>query len=70
MDIQEQEQLIQILKRREAFLAKAQRLSHAGSFGWRASTGELIWSEEALRILEFDRTAIPTLAPLLHRVHP
>jgi len=70
MDIQEQEQLIQILKRREAFLAKAQRLSHAGSFGWRASTGELIWSEEALRILEFDRTAIPTLEPLLHRVHP
>ena len=70
MDIQEQEQLIQMLKRREAFLAKAQRLSHAGSFGWRASAGEIIWSEEALRILEFDRTAIPTLEPLLHSVHP
>src|SRR3981189_3177092 len=35
------------LQRSEAYLAEAQRLSHTGSFGWRVSTGEIIWSEES-----------------------
>src|ERR1700758_5299266 len=34
------------LQRSEAYLSEAQRLSHTGSFGWRVSTGEIIWSEE------------------------
>src|SRR5256884_2074125 len=34
------------LQRSEAYLAEAQGLSHTGSFGWRGSTGEIIWSEE------------------------
>src|ERR1700745_4016279 len=29
------------LRRREAYLAEAQRLSHTGSFGWNLATGEL-----------------------------
>ena len=70
MDIKEQEQLIQILQRREAYLAEAQKLSHAGSFGWRVSAGEIIWSEETLRIFEFDQTTKPTLELLLQRVYP
>ena len=39
-DITEQEQMTQELKRREAYLAEAQRLSHTGSFGWMVSTDE------------------------------
>src|SRR5712671_1416258 len=58
------------LRRSEAYLAEAQRLSHAGSFGWRVSTGEIIWSEETFRIFQYDRTTKPTLELILQRVHP
>src|SRR3981189_574096 len=44
------------LRQSEAYLAEAQRLSHTGSFGWRPSTGELLWSEETFRIFHYDRT--------------
>jgi PAS domain S-box-containing protein len=70
MDITEQEHLTQKLQRREAYLAEAQRLSHTGSFGWRVSTGEIIWSEETFRIFGYDRTIKPTLDLVLQRVHP
>jgi PAS domain S-box-containing protein len=58
------------LQQSEAYLSEAQRLSHTGSFGWRPSTGETIWSEETFRIFQYDRTAIPTVELVLHRVHP
>src|SRR6202049_2180533 len=32
------------LRRSEAYLAEAQKLSHTGSFGWDVSSGELYWS--------------------------
>ncbi|HXN23869.1 MAG TPA: PAS domain-containing protein [Candidatus Dormibacteraeota bacterium] len=57
-------------QRSEAYLAEAQRLSHTGSFGWRVSTGEIIWSEETFRIFQYDRTTKPTVELLLQRVHP
>jgi signal transduction histidine kinase len=57
-------------QRSEAYLAEAQRLSHTGSFGWRVSTGEIIWSDETFRIFQYDRTTKPTLELLLQRVHP
>jgi PAS domain S-box-containing protein len=57
-------------KRREAYLAEAQRLSHTGSFGWKPSTGEIIWSEETFRIFQYDRTTKPTVELILQRVHP
>ena len=41
-------------QRSEAYLAEAQRLSHTGSFGWRVSSGEIIWSEETFRIFQYD----------------
>jgi len=53
-----------------AYLAEAQRLSHTGSFGWRVSTGEILWSEETLRIFEYDPPAKPTIELILQRVHP
>ena len=42
MDVTEQEQLTQELKRREEYLSKAQILSHTGSFGWKPDTGEIV----------------------------
>jgi CheY-like chemotaxis protein len=39
------------LRRSEAYLAEAQRLSHTGSFGWNVSSGEVYWSDETYRIL-------------------
>src|SRR5713226_1541331 len=58
------------LRRSQAYLAEAQRLSHTGSFGWRVSNGEIIWSEETFRIFHYDRTTIPTVELILQRVHP
>jgi len=58
------------LKDSEAYLSEAQRLSHTGSFGWRPSTGEIVWSEESFRIFQYDRTTIPTVELVLQRVHP
>jgi PAS domain S-box-containing protein len=54
----------------EAYLAEAQRLSHTGSFGWKPSTGELIWSEETFRIFQHDRSTKPTAELVLQRIHP
>jgi PAS domain S-box-containing protein len=58
------------LQQSEAYLAEAQRLSHTGSFGWRPSTGEIIWSEETFRVFQYDRTTTPTVELILQRVHP
>src|SRR6202051_674855 len=58
------------LRQSEAYLAEAQRLSHTGSFGWRPSTGEILWSEETFRIFQYDRAQKPTVELVLKRVHP
>jgi PAS domain S-box-containing protein len=70
IDVTEHELLTQELRRREAYLAEAQRLSHTGSFGWTVSTGELFWSDETFRIFECDRSVKPTLDSVVQRVHP
>jgi len=70
MDITEQEELTQQLRRSEAYLAQAQSLSHTGSFGWNVSSGEIFWSEETYRIVGFDRATKPTLELVLGRIHP
>ena len=57
-------------RRSEVYLAEAQRLSHTGSFGWKPSTGEIIWSEETFRIFQYDRSTKPTAELVLQRVHP
>jgi PAS domain S-box-containing protein len=56
--------------RSEAYLVEAQRLSHTGSFGWKPSTGEIIWSEEAFRIFQYDLPTTPTIELLFERAHP
>ncbi len=70
MDVTEHELLTQELRRREAYLTEAQRLSHTGSFGWKPDTGEIVWSEETYRIFEYDTAEKPTVDMLLQRIHP
>ena len=58
------------LRRSEAYLSEAQRLSRTGSFGWNVSTGELVWSDGTYCIVGYDRDVKPTLELVLKRVHP
>jgi PAS domain S-box-containing protein len=60
----------QALRRSEAYLAEAQRLSHTGSFGWNVGTGQIFWSDETHRIFGSDPTTTPSLELVLDRVHP
>ena len=70
MDVTEEERLTQGLRRREAYLAEAQKLSHTGSFGWSVLRGDIAWSDETFRIFEYDRATKPTWNMILQRVHP
>jgi PAS domain S-box-containing protein len=64
------------LRRSEAYLAEAQRLTHTGSWAWTPSSGGELqgWhylSEEVYRILEFDpRQGLPTPEMWWQRIHP
>src|ERR1700751_1211738 len=69
-NVTEEEQLRNELRRRESYLAEAQRLSHTGSFGCKASSGEMFGSEETFRIFGYDRDAKPAVEAILKRVHP
>src|ERR1700755_2147724 len=65
MDVTEHEHLTQELRRREAYLIEAQRLSHTGSFGWKVSSGEQFWSDKTFRIIQCDaRTKSTVNSPL------
>src|SRR6266516_4603107 len=70
IDVTEHELLTQELRRREAYLTGAQRLSHTGSFGWRPDSGEIVWSDETYRIFEYDRAEKPIVNMVLERIHP
>jgi PAS domain S-box-containing protein len=58
------------LKRSEAFLTDAQRLSATGSFSWCVGGGEIFWSSEAYCIYGLDRTAPVTPELVRARTHP
>jgi PAS domain S-box-containing protein len=58
------------LRRSEAYLAEAQRLSHTGSFGWRVGSGATFWSEETYHIVGYDRAITPTMDLVRQRLHP
>jgi PAS domain S-box-containing protein len=58
------------LRRSEALLAEAEKLSQTGSFGWNVSTGEIRWSAETFRIFGYDRPMKLTMELALQRVHP
>jgi len=69
IDVTEHELLTQELRRREAYLTEAQRLSHTGSFGWSVSSGEILWSDETFRIFQCDPRTKPTVGVILSQVH-
>jgi len=58
------------LKRSEAYLAEAQRLSSTGSFSWRVATDEVTWSDELYRIFGFEQGVPVMLERIASRVHP
>jgi signal transduction histidine kinase len=58
------------LTRSEAYLEEAQRLSHTGNFGWKVSTGEIIWSKESFRIFGYDNALSVNFDMILQRAHP
>jgi PAS domain S-box-containing protein len=66
----ERDRAEQALRRSEAYLTGAQKLSHTGSFGCNLSTGEMFWSEETFRIYGYDRSTKPAVERVLQRVHP
>src|SRR6202035_2750026 len=70
MDIDERKRAEEAVRRSEAYLAEAQRLSHTGSFGWKVPSGEIFWSDETFRIFEYDRSVKPTIDSVVQRVHP
>jgi len=59
------------LRRSEAYLAEAQRLTHTGSWAWSPDTDVRYWSEECYRVLGFDpRDGVPRIDELIQRIHP
>jgi PAS domain S-box-containing protein len=58
------------LRRNEAYMTEAQRLSRTGSFGWNVSSGEISWSEETFETFGYDRAVKPTLELIFRRIHP
>src|SRR5271165_64297 len=58
------------LRRSEAYLVEAQRLSRTGSFGWSVSSGELYWSDETYRIFGYETTTKPIVQVVIERTHP
>jgi len=70
VDIEDRKKAEDKLRRSEAFLAEAQRLSLTGSFSWRVPTGEITWSEQLYRIYGFDPAVTVTLELMRSRLHP
>lgn len=68
-DVTERNQAVEALRRSEAFLAGAQRISRTSSIGFRVPGGELYFSEEALRLFEFPAEQPPALKGILQATH-
>jgi hypothetical protein len=69
-DIEDRKHAEEELRRSEAFLNQAQRLTRTGSLWWKVSTGEIEWSEESYRLLDYPRKVTPTVERIMARCHP
>jgi signal transduction histidine kinase len=58
------------LKRSEAFLAQAQRLTKTGSVWWKPSSGEIKWSDGNYALMEYPVGVTPTVDMAFDRCHP
>lgn len=70
IDIEDRKRAEEQLRRSEAYLSEAQRLSRTGSFGWQVTTGDILWSEETFHIFGYDNSTKPSLRLVLDRTHP
>jgi PAS domain S-box-containing protein len=69
-DIEDRKRAEEKLRRSEAELVEAQRVSQTGSFVWNVATGELAGSRELFRILGCEQAPSGTLDMALQSVHP
>ena len=73
-EIADRKQAEEALRRSEAYLAEAHRLTHTGSWAYKAYAGDWVvsyWSEENFRIWGFDpQQDLPTAEMLRQRIHP
>jgi PAS domain S-box-containing protein len=69
-DIEDRKWAEEELRRSEAKLVEAQRVSQTGSFVRNVATGEYSGSKEFFRILGFDRSRSITFEMVLQRIHP
>jgi len=70
MDVTERNRTQDELRRSEAYLAEAQKLSGVGSMNINLTNGELWCSEETMRIAAFEPGSKPTVDDAMLRVHP
>ena len=72
IDIEERKRAEQGLKRSEAYLAEAQRLTQTGSCAIHGTSREtLYWSEEMFRLFGFDlQQGLPKFEQWVQRIHP
>ncbi|MCK1616451.1 PAS domain-containing protein [Bradyrhizobium sp. 159] len=69
-DIEDRKRAEERLRRSEAKLIEAQRVSQTGSFVWNLFTGERVGSKEFFRILGYDEPRSVTFEMVLDRAHP
>jgi PAS domain S-box-containing protein len=72
-DIEDRKRAEGALRRSEAYLTEAQRLTHTGSWARDPATGKTTyWSEEMFRIYGFDpqRSSVPTREEYYRLLHP
>jgi PAS domain S-box-containing protein len=69
-DIEDRKRVEEKLRRSEAYLAEAQKITHTGSWAWNVRTDALFWSQEIFRIYGYDSEMTPTWDVLLEKVHP
>jgi PAS domain S-box-containing protein len=69
-DVTERRLAEERLRRSEAFLAEAQRVSLTGSYLWRVDTDEITWSEQLYRIFELEPSLPVTFERVGARIHP
>jgi PAS domain S-box-containing protein len=71
IDMTERKRAEEALRRSEAYLTEAQRLSHTGSWSYDLAGGAIYWSEEMFRIYAMDpQQGPPTRAQRDTRLHP
>ncbi|MCK8782244.1 PAS domain-containing protein [Rhizobium sp. NTR19] len=69
-DIDDRKRAEERLRRSEAFLVDAQRLSKTGSFWFKLNGDEITWSDETYRIFGVDPSTHVTLDTVLSRLDP